>query len=335
MRWLLAVQAQDYPGARWSLGLRVPGLTEPDVDAALDAGLVLRSWPLRGTLHFVAAEDLHWLLTLGAARVLAGARARHQALGIDAKTIEAARAAAHDVLGGGRALDRDALLSAWEARGIQTGGQRGYHLLWTLAQTGTLCFGPVRDGAQQVVLVDEWVRAPRRLAREEALGELARRYFTSRGPATLKDFVGWSKLPVTDARTGIAVAGPALVAVTIGDTPAWAAAAALDAGAAVAAGSVLALPGFDEYVLGYQDRSAVLDPAHAGRIVPGGNGVFMPTIVADGRVVGTWRRRHTAAATLVQPEPFAALPAKVLRGFTAAARAYGRFLGRPVELTPA
>ncbi|MGH3798493.1 MAG: winged helix DNA-binding domain-containing protein [Pseudonocardiaceae bacterium] len=193
VRWLTAMQAQDYPGAVTSIALRTEPGTRQCVEAALNAGEVVRSWPMRGTLHFVSAEDLPWMLSLTTTRLLAGAASRRAALGLDLPTIEHAGQLATDALAGGRQLRRDALLAIWDDAGLLTVKQRSYHFIWHLAQTGTLCYGPVRDGEQHLVLLDEWVPNPKRPERDEALGEWVLRYFRSHGPATAKDFA-WCRV---------------------------------------------------------------------------------------------------------------------------------------------
>jgi hypothetical protein len=315
VRWLTAVQAQNLPGALGSVALRVGSGTRKDVEAALDAGEVVRSWPMRGTLHLVAAEDLPWLRELLTPRVVASASQarRHAELGLEPATFAAARAVAVDALAGGQRLRRSELLAAWEAAGVVTAGQRGYHLLGYLCQTGTLCFGPMRDGEQLIVLVDEWIRRPRRLEREEALGELAVRYFRSHGPATLKDFTRWANLTVADARAGLALARPQLARLEAGgaeylldpETPERLAACRRQTR------GVFLLPGFDELVLGYADRSATLPAAFADQIVPGGNGVFRPTVVSGGQIVGTWTHTGRGAGRTVSATPFETFPARV------------------------
>ncbi|MGH3701685.1 MAG: winged helix DNA-binding domain-containing protein [Pseudonocardiaceae bacterium] len=206
VRWLTAVQAQDYPGAVTSIALRTESRTRQSVEAALNTGDVVRSWPMRGTLHFVLAEDLPWMLDLTTTRLIAGAASRRTQLGLDLPTIERARQVAMDALAGGRQLRRNALLAFWDEAGLLTVKQRSYHFIWHLAQTGTLCYGPVRDVEQQLVLLDEWVTRPRHPEREEALAEWALRYFHSHGPATVKDFAWWTKLTAADVKTGLAIA---------------------------------------------------------------------------------------------------------------------------------
>jgi hypothetical protein len=295
------------------VALRTAGGTSEDVEACLSAGRLVRSWPLRGTLHLVAAEDLGWMLSLTAPRQLAGAARRRAQLGIDEPAVARAGELATQALSGGRRLPRDELLSVWERGGVSTAGQRGYHLLWHLAQAGTVCLGPVRDGEQLVVLVRDWVAALPELDHEQALGQLALRYFRSHGPASVKDLARWAGLTLADVRAGLAVARPALTSLDVDGTEYL-----LDprtpellAGCRREAQGVILLPGFDELLLGYGDRSAVLDPELADRIVPGGNGMFRPTVIAGGRVVGTWRTVGRGAKRTVEATPFTAFPAPV------------------------
>lgn len=330
VRCMLALQAQDFPGVKWSVGLRQRGGTEAAVEAACDAGEIVRSWPMRGTLHLVAAEDLPWMLRLTTPRSVASAGARRAYLGIADLDVERARDIAVAALTGGGIRRREALLAAIEAGGVSTRGQRGYHLLWYLAQTGTLVLGPA-DGRQQTfVLLDEWVRHPRRLEYDEALGELARRYFASHGPATAKDLARWSGLTLAEVRTGIHVAGSSLAQLEVDGNSYHLAPDTLDA--APRAAPVRLLPGFDEYVLGYQGRTAILAPEHSQAIVPGGNGMFKATIVVDGEVVGTWRHTIKARETVVDAAPFEPLTRPVRAGLREAVEAYGAFLGQPATL---
>lgn len=313
VRWLTALQAQDHSGVLTSVALRTASRAREAVESALTAGKIVTSWPVRGTLHLVAAEDLPWMLRLTAPRVVAGAARRRARLGLDVAQLEHARDLAAAALAGGHQLRRSELYAVWDTAGLPTSGQRGYHMLWYLAQTGTLCFGPVRDGEQLVVGVDEWIPHPRHPEHEEALGELAGRYFRGHGPATTQDFTRWAKLTAADVRTGLALARPLLARVEAGgveyfldpQTPDL-----LDAHRRHARG-VFLLPGFDEFILGYADRRAVLAAQFASRIVPGGNGVFRPTVVSDGHVVGTWRHTGRGAKRAVDATPFTTFPDRV------------------------
>jgi hypothetical protein len=312
--WMGAMQAQHYTGLLTSAALRTEGGTREAVEAAMEAGDVVRSWPMRGTLHVVAAEDLPWMLELMTPRVIAASAKRRAQLGLDEASVERAREAAVEALSGGRRLDRAAMLEVWDKAGQATKGGPGYHLISLLSMTGTLCFGPpAASGEQALVLLEEWIPSPRRLPREEALAEIARRYFHGHGPATLEDFKRWTGLTAGDARAGIAAAGDALESLEVDGvrylmdpaTPERLGACRDEAR------GVHLLPGFDEFVLGYADRSASLAPEHFERIVPGGNGVFRPTVVAGGRIVGTWKHVGSGARTRIEAEPFESFTAPV------------------------
>jgi len=333
VRWMLALQAQDFPGVKWSVGLRQTDATEAAVEAACDAGEIVRSWPLRGTLHLVAGEDLGWLLGLTTPRAIASTSGRRAALGITDADVERARAIARSELTGRRVQTREALLAMFDAAGVRTSGQRGYHLLWYLAQTGTLVLGPTAGRQQTFVLLDEWVPYPRRLEGDDALGELVARYFRSHGPATVRDLARWSGLTVSDVRRGLAIGANQLTTLELDGVTYHLAPEALDLAAPTA--RVHLVPGFDEYLLGYGDRTAMLAMEHSEAIVPGGNGIFKPTIVADGEVVGTWKRTIKAREIVVELVPFGDLSRTALEGLAEAARAYGAFKGRPVRLTSA
>jgi len=321
VKHMTAMQAQDFGGAKWSIGLRSTTVTDAQVEAALAAGEIVRSWPARGTLHFVAPEDLGWMLRLTSPRQTRVAAGRHRQLELDERDFAAARDLALQHLGGGRSLTRTDLLALWDSHGVSTAGQRGAHLLVHLAQTGVIVFGPVAGKQHSFVLLDEWVTAPRRLDRKQSLAEWALRYFTSHGPATVRDFAWWASLTLTEAREGLALALPSLESLEV-DGIAYFHVAGLEPAKA----ATNLLPGFDEYMLGYQNRGAALDDEHAEAIVPGGNGMFMPTIVTNGHVTGLWKRTLRAKRVDVAIEPFGTAP-RVDR----AIRRYAAFLETPVQ----
>jgi hypothetical protein len=336
VRSMLAMQAQDLPGARWSIGLRGHGLTDRDVGAAFDAGDIVRSWPMRGTLHVVAAEDIGWMLELMAPRVIDSTASRRAELGITPGDLGRARDVAIESLRGGHALDRGALLAAIAEGGVKVDGQRAYHLLGYLAQTGTLVLGPINGKQQAFVLLEEWVLEPRRLERDGALGELAGRYFRSHGPATERDLARWSGLPLRDVRRGMALCADRLARLDVGGSTYHLAPEVLEAASAApresAVPDVRLLPGFDEYLLGYGDRSAALAPEHAQAVVPGSNGMFQPTIVIDGEVVGTWRRTTRTRGAVIDLSAFDPLSDAAREGLARAVQAYAVFLGTPARI---
>ncbi|WP_234658983.1 winged helix DNA-binding domain-containing protein [Agromyces marinus] len=318
-----AVQAQDLGAAKWAIGSRMSAPSPEAVDAALAGRRVIRSWPMRGTLHILPTRLLRSTLVLTSTRVHASARRRRDQLGLGEAEYRAARRTIEGALAGGRSATREELAEGWAAAGIEQTAGRTYHLIWWLALDGVLCGGPVDGRVQHFALLDEWAPSgpDEPVSAEASLAELVTAYVRGHGPASLADFAWWSGLTMRDARTARAAAGARLELFDGGrDTPErFIAAGTLDAGSARPSGA-FALAGFDEYFLGYADRSLVCEPRFAERVVPGRNGVFQPVLVLDGRVVGTWARAGTAAR-----------PRAELRWFEpASATAAGRFT-RPIE----
>lgn len=325
---LVCVQAQDLGAAKWVLGARIPGSREAAIDSAIDERRLLRSWPMRGTLHFVAPGMLRPILRLTAARLIQRAAKTHRDEGIDEAVHAAARRVAVRELEGGRAATRDELQAAWTAAGIDTAGQRGYHLIWLLANEGLLCCGPVETRARQrFVLLDEW--SPRRSDEPEDVDEILARLFAGyargHGPVSVRDFAWWTGLTLTQARTARAAAGDAVAAfdTATDDGTERFVAADVPAPSAVPSGHHVLAP-FDEYFLGYGDRTAFCSPDDALRVVPGKNGLFLPILVAEGEVVGTWRRSpERRGTTAIEVTPFRA--ARAVAAFRPAFERWAQF----------
>lgn len=321
-----AMQAQDYPGAIWSLGLRLPGSTHTTIEEEISKGTIVRTWPMRGTLHFVPAEDARWMLQLMTPRIMRMAARREKELELTDEVYAKAFVIFRKILADGTPVLRSDLVSALEDAGIATQNQRGYHILWRASQEALLCLGPVQGKKPTYVLFDAWVKQSRVLSGDEAIAEMARRYFVSHGPATEKDFAGWTGLSLTEARKGIAALGSALIHEKVADTTYI---LPQSQPAPHKEPSVALLPGFDEYMLGYKDRSVALHIDHAPKIVPGNNGMFLATVVIDGRVAGLWRRTTrsktvTIAISLFDGFAIDALHEPLLQ---AAAHRYGAFIG--------
>jgi hypothetical protein len=328
VRHLLAVQAQDFAQALWAVGLRTKNSARSDVLAALERGEVVRTLPMRGTLHFVAAEDLRWMLSLTSQRSLQSAKTRFENLGLDVATLERAATITRKELAG-VAMGRDDFMKLLAGSGISPDGQRGYHVIFYLSQLSLVCWGPPSGTQQALVLVDDWIPAQQPLAKDAALALFARRYFASHGPATERDFAWWTKLTLADVRSAIAAVGNALTELTHKGTSYRIATSELDdASGRRPTSAVHALPGFDEYLLGYQDRLLPVAAEHSERVVPGSNGIFLPTIVANGRVVGTWRRAPRSKTAQIEPDHFQAASEAQLASFAKAAKSYARFAGR-------
>jgi hypothetical protein len=331
---LTAMQGQDLPGVLWSIGLRTPDATEADVRAAFDRAELVRSWPMRGTLHVTTPDDLRMILPLSRHRLFTAFATRHRDLGISPEDVTAATDAGVRALSNGP-LVRKALLAAFEAAGQPISGQRGIYLIAALAQAGIVCLWPFVGKEQAFVLLDEWAppaRAPRE--RDEAIVELAVRYFTGHGPATAADFAWWANLTLTDVRAAIRHTGDRLGTVTDGTTT-WHGSSDILALQRPLPGAraVHALSGFDENLLGYTDRSAALAAGYSQLIVPGNNGMFKATVVVGGRVVGTWTRVERPSSIQVKAEPFENLTVSHEAGLARAIERYGRFKQKRAELT--
>jgi hypothetical protein len=340
--WFGALQAQDHTSGLWSLGCRLPGATRADVLAAVERGEVLRTWPMRGTIHLVPPADARWMLDLTGALALAGAEGRRAQLGLSRAAADRATEALGEALAGGRRLVRAECVEVMAAAGVDAAGQRAYHLLWYASQQGVTCIGPHRGREQTWVRLDEWAPEQRRPTRDEALATLATRYVRSHGPVPRQDFAGWSGLRAADAREALALAGDAVATVRVDGREMSVDPAALDAvgtrdpaGDAEGSGPVgaLALAGFDEYLLGYKDRSLMADRATLAAVVPGGNGVFRWTLVLDGRVVATWQRTELARSVRVAVTPLGALAPGAVAAAEAALHRYGDFVGTPLTVT--
>ncbi|MEO7913227.1 MAG: winged helix DNA-binding domain-containing protein [Roseiflexaceae bacterium] len=324
--WLGAVQAQDYLGALWALGLRVPGATEQMIEQALADKTIVRTWPMRGTIHFVAAADVRWMLELLAPRVVQRTTSRRAGLGLDEKVIAASAKVLTSALEGGKQLTRPAIYELLAQAKIATDDSRGLHILGRLAHDRLLCFG-ARAGKQPTfTLLDEWIPATKPLSHQEALATLAQRYFTGHGPATIQDFMWWSGLTTKEAKAGLAAVEGQLDHKRIGEREYYFAPNLPEASAK--AHDAFLLPPFDEFLVAYRDRSAALDPRYNNLIVPGGNGMFNPIIVISGRVVGTWKRVFKRDSVVITFSPFEEFSQTQASAIRAAAERYGEFVGK-------
>jgi hypothetical protein len=328
--WLGAVQAQDYGPAKWSVGSRVRAATDARLERAFNAGDVLRTHVLRPTWHFVLPADIRWLLTATAPRVQARCAYRYRQLGLDAATLRRGDEALAAALRGGEDLTRAEAAAVLAAAGIGADGQRLPYLLMHAELEAVVCSGPVRGRQHTWALLDE--RAPQAadLPRSEALGELARRYFTSHGPATAKDFASWASLTLEDVRAGVHAAGPALRHVESGGLGFWTDAGEPRRTPALRSPLVRLVQGYDEYIMGYTETKHVIAPpgrAWSATDRPVANLV----VLLDGRVAGYWRRAIKRDQVVVEFELLDPFDDEQGDALEAEADRHAAFLGlRPV-----
>ncbi|MGB8385778.1 MAG: winged helix DNA-binding domain-containing protein [Dermatophilaceae bacterium] len=327
VRHLGAAQAQDLASGMWSVGLRA-GVDAAALDQAVADRQIVRTWPMRGTLHYVPAEDARWMCQLLAGPAVRSSVARFAQLGLSDEVLAEARAAVTAaVVDGPRS--RPALFHALRDKGIDPDGQRGIHLLGRMCQEGLLCQATPEGRQPTFALIDDWVPHSRTLTREEGLATVVERYLRSHGPVTQADLAGWLAAPLRVAREALALLGDRVVHERVGDT---AYLLHRDAAPPAPPASLHVLPMWDEYLLGYKDRSAAMSAESSARVMPGVNGVFQPTVLVDGQVAGVWRRRRSGGVTTVTVDTFAALSPTVVRRLERAVAAYGSYLGMPVRL---
>jgi Winged helix DNA-binding domain len=330
--WLGAVQSQDYAGAKWALGLRAPGLTEKDVDRAFDDGKILRTHILRPTWHFVAPADIRWMLALTGPRVLAGNRHYTRRNGLDEKVLARSRRVLERALGGGRFMTRTALGAVLARAGIEGGGQRLAYLMMDAELQQVICSGP-RQGRQfTYALLEERAPRARALAGDEALAELAKRYFASHGPATVRDFVWWSGLTVKQAKTGLEALGRQAVSDAIDGVTYWSVPGPTPSVKKTrpAVPAVYLLPNYDELMNALRERGLFLDasgppPARAFSRLP-------HQLAIDGVLRGAWRRTTAARGLTIAVRPFRPLSRMENAALARAVASYGRFSGLAAEL---
>jgi hypothetical protein len=280
------IQAQDYSAGKWTIGLRLPNSIDASVEKAVVDRSIIRSWILRGTLHFVTPDDLRWMVKLVASKLISNNARRYRELELDGETLNRSNDVLANALQGNKQLSRPALFEVLQKHGISTEGQRGVYMLQRASLDGLICQSGVERNYPIFITIEGNIPKGRILSREESLTELARRYFISHGPASLQDFVSWSGLLISDARAGLEGAKKNLEKEEIDGIEYWS-----DPTLKVIktpSPTAYLFPSYDEYWIAYKARSAIVASSDAKR-VDLHNG-YSPTIVVDGQVIGLWRR---------------------------------------------
>jgi hypothetical protein len=315
-----AVQAQDFNAAKWALGLRMRKATSQSLEEAFNKGEILRTHLLRPTWHFVAPEDIRWLLNLTAPRVNLRCGPNYRKLELDTDVFKRANKALTRALKGGKYLTRSALRTVLNQAGVDAHDSlRVAHILLRAELDGVVCSGP-RTGKQfTYALLEERVATANPLTRDEGLAELTRRYFQSHGPATLQDFAWWSGLAVTDVKRGVDSLGRDLESASIEGKVYWTSPVAKRTRALYA---IHLLPVFDEYFVAYKDR-------------PNGDlskwDLLGPTILINGTAIGTWKRTNEKDSTTVSFHPSKSLNREGKLAIAKAVERYAAFLDVPVQ----
>jgi len=328
--WFGAMQAQEFGIAKWSVGQRSVGVDDAAVQRALDDGLILRTHALRPTWHFIAAADLRWIQALTGPRVHAVNGPYYRLHGLDAATAARSNAVLADALRGGRALTRTELAQALAAAGMPaTGNKLAYMVMWAELD-GLIASGPLRGSHHTYALVEERAPVQTRLSGDQALAELTRRYFTSHGPATVKDFAWWSTLTLAQVRRGLQLVGTELSCVDVAGVPYWSAKSTVDGNGAGPAAHVL--QAYDEYTVAYRESRGIIRAAVENE--PPRENTVVHSVILDGLLAGVWRSRREGGAIVARLRPVRRLSAVARRAVDDAFARYEAFAGVPVRVEP-
>lgn len=328
VHWMGAVQAQDYSMAKYAIGVRLKNTTDTIIEEAINEAKIIRTHVLRPTWHFVAAEDIRWMMKLTAENLNSALTSNNKRLGLDEKTFNKTNAIIEKLLRDGKHLTRKEIMAALEKKGIQTDELRASHIMFRAETDLIVCNGTKKDKQFTYALLNERVPSSKSLTKQEALAKLALRYFRSHGPATLQDFTWWSGLSVRDSKNGLESIKPKLVCEKYKEDIYWYSTGQIS----VSKGSkVVFLPAFDEFLIGYKSRHISLDTEHAPRTFTN-NGIFNPVIVHSAKVIGTWKPQRKKEI-LITPNFFEEPTGNQIQLCKKAAKGFGEFMQKQTKLT--
>ena len=329
VKWMGAVQAQDFFGSLWAINIRLNKfLTEPEIERAITDKTIVRSWPMRGTLHFCAPEDLRWMLKYLTPRVFARFKSILEKDGIDSKVRTKSKKVFEKILSGGNQLTRDEMYEALEKAKVSTKGTRGLHLLGTAAQDGLICFGPRAGKQHTFVLTDEWIPSKSPMpSEEEAMAELARRYVRSHGPVIVEDFAWWAGLNKGESNAAFQSIANELETVMVNEKEFWFDPASTDTKPKT--GKAYLLPTYDEYGIAYKNRDEFIHNDEYSLI----GGLFTSAIMMNGKMIGTWRRVLEKKSVKIEFKPFQEFTSVQENAIHKEAKRYSTFIGFEAYVT--
>jgi len=328
--WLGAVQAQDFAAAKWALGMRMDKATDADIEKAFNDGAILRTHVMRPTWHFVAPQDIRSLLALTAPRVHAANAHMYRKLELDNDLLSRCHAVFTKALRGKNYLTRSELANCLAENRIKAAGQKLAYIVMHAELEAVICSGPRRGKQFTYALLEERAPQAKKLRRDEALAQWARRYFASHGPAQLKDFVWWSGLTLQDAQRGVDLAAPQLAHEIIDGKTYWFFPNTKTIKPQAPAALLLSI--YDEYTIAYKDRSALGGERYAEKLLAMGN-ALNSVLILDGKIAGTWKRVIKKGMVEITMNPFSPLRKDEHEAVKAAVAGYGEFLEMPSALS--
>jgi hypothetical protein len=329
VRWMGAIQAQDFSMAKWAIGLRILDSTDERIEDSFNKGEIIRTHLLRPTWHFISAEDIYWMLELTAPQIKSSMKSRNKELELSESIFTKSKCLLEKTLSNGLSLTRDEIAREYNKVKIRTDGNRLSHLLVRAELDGIVCSGPIKANKQTFSLLQDRVPRKKVLTRDESLVELAKRYFKSRGPATLHDFVWWSGLPVKDARQALESVKSGFITEMIGSEKyLFSTSSPIDIYNKT---YIHLLPAFDEFLISYRDRSASLSAGDNKKAVSS-NGIFNPLIIINGQVTGLWKRSINKTKVIIEPILLQQLNKTNRNLIEKNAYRFGRFLNKEIEV---
>jgi len=317
---MVAMQAQDYAGAKWAIGLRMATAHEKAVEQAITDGRILRTHLLRPTWHFVAPDDIRWILALTAPRIHAINAGMYKKFELDAAAFNKCNDVFVEAMQCNKQLTREQLTVVLNANNIQTDDLRFTIFLMHAELDGIICSGG-RIGKQfTYALLDERAPSAPPLTRDEALTKLAKGFFNTRGPATTHDFANWSGLTLADAGKGLENVKTQFIKEVIDGKSYW---MPNHPEVIPTPNKAYLLPAYDEFAIAYKDRDALVMPKYKeqARYV-----IFDPVIVIDNQVVGNWKRTIKPKAVDVSYNLFGKLNKAQDKALGTASKKYIKFL---------
>ena len=327
--WFGAVQGQEYEPAKWGLALRMPdGTLNAQIERAFEEGRILRTHAMRPTWHLVTPLDIRWMQELTGPRVQRAMTPYIRRLELDARTLARGIRVIERSLRDRQYLTRTELAERLQRAKLAMTGQRLAMMVMHAELEAVICSGPRREKQSTYALLAERAPNARRMERDEAIGELSRRYFRSHGPATIRDFVWWSGLTTPDAKRGLEIIRAAreevdgLIYWSVDPSPSGTPRERL----------VHLLPIYDEYLIAYRDRDAV---PHGPSVIPSGRTpvTFQHALVIAGQVAGTWRTARGPRALSVKATALRTLKPRERRALAETVDRYQRFQGVPVDFS--
>jgi len=327
--WMGALQAQDYDMAKLAIGLRLLNPCQTKIDASIEQAEIIRTHVLRPTWHFVSSDDIYWMLKLSAPQIKSAAKSRDRDLGITDSIFSKSNALLEKILSGGKQLTRPEIIEEFKKADIDTGNGRLYHLFMRAEIEGIIFSRDSKGNRQTYSLLREVVPETKTYTRDEALANLANRYFNSHGPATVQDFAWWSGLSVTESKKALEMNLSDLNSETIENQAYWF--SPIVTTPKKARGKMVLLPAFDEFVISYKDRKASASEDYQRHAISS-NGIFRPVIVVNGQVIGIWKRTMKKDKMLIHPIYFQSTDDGTKRMILSAVKSFEVFFQKHVEI---